>query len=141
MKPIRTMLAILAVGTVAACASGKPESKRDMLVDSGFKVVSPKTEAQVAAFKKLPPHKLVRRTYQGKPIWFYADPSICGCLYAGTPDNYNAYIKEASKQMIDQAMKANFQDDPYNPTAMDAQVDNDWDWGAYGNPGLWGLPY
>lgn len=142
MKPIRTFLAILAVGaTAAACSSSKPESKQDMLADSGFKVVSLKTPGQAASFKKLPPHKLTRKTYQGKTVWLYADPTMCGCLYMGTQDAYNAYIKEASRQMIAQAMKANYQDDPYSPSAMDAQVDNDWDWGEWGNPGYYGLPY
>ena len=31
---------------------------------------------------------------------------MCACLYMGTQDNYNAYIKEASKQMIATAMRA-----------------------------------
>ncbi|MCA0246914.1 MAG: hypothetical protein LCH93_09880 [Proteobacteria bacterium] len=141
MKPIRTILAILAVGAAAAACSSKPESKQDMLADSGFKIVSLKTPGQAASFKKLPPHKLTRKTYQGKTVWLYADPTMCGCLYMGTQDAYNAYIKEASRQMIAQAMKANYQDDPYSPTAMDAQVDSDWDWGEWGNPGYYGLPY
>ena len=141
MKPIRTILAILAVGATAAACSSKPESKQDMLAASGFKVVSLTTPGQAASFKKLPPHKLTRKTYQGKTVWLYADPTMCGCLYMGTQDAYNAYIKEASRQMIAQAMKANYQDDPYSPSAMDAQVDSDWDWGEWGNPGYYGLPY
>lgn len=144
MKPVRSILAILAIGALVAACEGrmpKTESKRDMLADSGFKVVSLKTPGQAASFKKLPAHKLVRKTYQGKPVWLYADPTMCGCLYMGTQDNYNAYIKEASKQMISTAMRANFADDPYSPTGMDNAVDNDWDWGEWGNPGYYGLPY
>jgi hypothetical protein len=112
-----------------------------MLQDSGFKVVSLKTPGQAESFKKLPPHKLVRKTWNGKPVWVYADPTMCGCLYMGTQDNYDAYIKEASKQMMTTAMRANFQDDPYSPTGMDNAVDNDMDWGVWGNPGYYGLPY
>ncbi len=144
MKPVRSILALLAIGGLLAACHGydpKTESKRDMLADSGFKVVSLKTPGQAASFKKLPPHKLVRKTYNGKPVWVYADPTMCGCLYMGTQDNYNAYIKEASKQMISTAMRANFQDDPYSPTGMDMAVDSDWDWGEWGNPGYYGLPY
>lgn len=144
MKPVRSILAIVAIGGMLAACQGvtpKTESKRDMLADSGFKVVSLKTPGQTASFKKLPPHKLVRKTYQGKPVWVYADPTMCGCLYMGTQANYNAYIKEASAQMISTAMKANFADDPYSPTGMDNAVDNDWDWGEWGNPGYYGLPY
>ena len=88
MKPIRTILAILAVGATAAACSSKPESKQDMLADSGFKVVSLKTPGQAASFKKLPPHKLTRKTYQGKTVWLYADPTMCGCLYMGGTSAY-----------------------------------------------------
>ncbi len=127
---------------VAACSTTpKMESKQDMLSDAGFKTVSLKTPGQLAQFKKLPAHQLTRKNYQGKTVWVYADPTLCGCLYMGTPDNYNAYIKIASKQMMSQAMRANFQDDPYSPTAMDNAVDSDWDWGEWGNPGYYGLNY
>ena len=144
MKPVRSILAILAIGGMAAACHGtdtKTESKQDMLSDSGFKVVSLKTPGQTASFKKLPAHQLTRKTYKGKTVWVYADPTMCGCLYMGTQDNYNAYIKKASAQMMSTAMRANFADDPYSPSSMDATVDNDWDWGEWGNPGYYGLPY
>lgn len=138
---LKSMVAVLAVGAaVSACAS-KPESKDDMLADSGFKVVSLKTPQQAAAFKKLKPHELKRKNYNGKVVWVYADPTICGCLYMGTQDAYNTYIKKASAKMISEAMKANYADDPYSPSGMDAAVDNDMDWGVWGNPGYYGLPY
>ncbi|MBL0901511.1 MAG: hypothetical protein IBJ17_22805 [Reyranella sp.] len=135
-------VAVTLAAAVAACSTTpKMESKQDMLSDAGFKTVSLKTPGQLAQFKKLPAHQLTRKNYQGKTVWVYADPTLCGCLYMGTPDNYNAYIKIASKQMMSQAMRANFQDDPYSPTAMDNAVDSDWDWGEWGNPGYYGLNY
>lgn len=137
----RSIVAGLAICVAAAACSSQPESKQDMLADSGFKVVPLKTPGQLAQFKKLPPHQLTRKNYQGKTVWVYADPNKCGCLYMGTPDNYNAYIKRASSQMMSEAMKANFSDDPYNPTSSIASVDSDWDWGEWGNPGYYGLPY
>ncbi len=133
--------ATLAAAVAACSTTPKMESKQDMLSDAGFKTVSLKTPGQLAQFKKLPAHQLTRKNYQGKTVWVYADPTLCGCLYMGTPDNYNAYIKIASKQMMSQAMRANFQDDPYSPTAMDNAVDSDWDWGEWGNPGYYGLNY
>ncbi|TAJ25393.1 MAG: hypothetical protein EPO67_21190 [Reyranella sp.] len=140
---LKSVIAVAALaGALTACSTTpKMESKQDMLSDAGFKVVSLKTPGQTAQFKKLPAHKLTKKNYQGKTVWVYADPTMCGCLYMGTPGNYNAYIKIATKQMMSQAMRANFQDDPYSPTAMDNAVDSDWDWGEWGNPGYYGLPY
>ena len=54
MKPVRSILAILAIGGLLSACHGytpKTESKRDMLQDSGFKVVSLKTPGQAASFK------------------------------------------------------------------------------------------
>jgi hypothetical protein len=141
VQPIRSILAVVGLGLAVMACAAKPESKDDLLADSGFKVVPVKTPGQLASFKKLPAHQLTRRSWQGKRVWLYADPTICGCLYAGTQANYDTYIKKASAQMIDEAMKANYADSPYSPTGMDAQIDSDWEWGEWGNPGMWGLPY
>lgn len=140
-KPFGPILVALGLGLVLAACAAKPESKEDMLSDSGFKVVPLKTPAQLASFKGLPRHQLTRKNYNGKSVWMYADPTSCGCLYMGTQAAYDSYIKKAQAKMIATAMKANFSDDPYNPSAMDAAVDNDWDWGPWGNPGYYGLPY
>ena len=41
--------------------------------------------------RRLPPDKLVLRKRGGKTYYVYADPSICRCVYVGTPQAYQAY--------------------------------------------------
>lgn len=117
---------------VAACQGGsnplslsyKPESKENLLSDSGFTTLALNTPAKVAAFKKLPPHRLSQTTFKGKSVWVYPDQNVCGCLYIGGQTAYNTFIKKGRAQMIDSRVNQMYQsDDPYNPTATMANLD------------------
>ena len=137
MKLFGSTLGIL--GTclaVAACMPPPPAtvSKEDLLSSSGFKTISLNTPAKQAAFKKLPAHELSRKNYKGKSYWVYPDRDICGCLYIGSQNAYNAYIKKATAKMMSDAIKANDTDNPYSPTASIEAMDYDWagDPEAYG---------
>ena len=89
MKPFMSCVAVLglAIG-LSACTTGsnplsmdyKPESKENLLADSGFKTLPLKTPAQIASFKSLPAHRLSQTTFKGKSVWIYPDRNICGCL-------------------------------------------------------------
>ena len=75
MKPLTSILAVvgLAVG-LSACSNTdpmnplgyQPESKENLLAASGFKTLSLNTPAKVAAFKKLPPHRISQTTFKGQ---------------------------------------------------------------------------
>ena len=98
----------------------QPESKENLLADSGFKTLSLNTPAKVAAFKKLPPHRISQTTFKGKPVWVYPDQNVCGCLYVGGQTAYNTFIKKGRAQMIDSRVNQMYNQDagdPYNPTA------------------------
>lgn len=147
MKPFTTILAVLGLAiAVSACNTGpggplayQPQSKEDLLASSGFKTLSLNTPKKVAAFKSLPAHRLSQTTFKGKPVWVYPDQNICGCLYVGSPQAYDAFIKKGRQQMIDTAvnkMYAPDPGDPYNPTA----AMNNLDWGdAWDDADAYGL--
>jgi hypothetical protein len=137
-------IAGLAVG-LAACKPDvtnplgyQPESKENLLADSGFKTLQLNTPAKVAAFKKLPPHRISQTTFKGKPVWVYPDQNVCGCIYLGNQTAYNTFIKKGRAQMIDSRVNQMYNQDagdPYNPTATMAQLDWDDAWDdadAYG---------
>ena len=98
----------------------QPESKENLLADSGFKKLSLNTPAKAAAFKKLPPHRISQTTFKGKPVWVYPDQNVCGCLYVGGQTAYNTFLKKGRAQMIDSRVNQMYNQDagdPYNPTA------------------------
>jgi hypothetical protein len=146
VKPFSSLLVVAGLALVAAACTPsnlnpiayRPESKENLLADSGFKILSLNTPQKVAAFKKLPPHRLSKTTFKGRPVWVYPDQNVCGCLYIGSQAAYDTFIKKGRAQMIDS--RVNQMDnpdpgDPYNPTATMATLDFDDAWDdsdAYG---------
>jgi len=135
VKPFMSILAVLGLGTALQACAYQPESKANLLADSGFKQLLVKTPKQVESFRSLPPHRLSKTTFKGKSVWIYPDRNVCGCLYIGTQTAYDAFIKKGTQQMIDtrvNQMYDNNDPDPYNPTATMANLD----WGDAWDSGL-----
>jgi len=137
VKAFTSILAVLGLGIALLACAYKPESKDNLLADSGFKQLPLRTPAQLASFKSLPSHRLSKTTFKGKSVWVYPDRNVCGCLYVGSQVAYDAYIKKATQQMIDTTANAMYNDpDPYNPTATMANLD----WGdAWDDADAYGL--
>jgi len=74
--------------------------------------------------KSLPPNKFVTSVRDGRPIYKYADPLVCRCVYFGTQQNWDAYRQEVFAQQL------------ANEAQMTAIMNQEaWDWGP------WGWPY
>jgi hypothetical protein len=116
--------AVLALG-VAGCVSPQQQvgQKEDLLAAAGFQVRPADSPHRVAAMKRLPPNKFVTRIRDGNPVYLYADPLDCNCVYFGTQQNWDAYKQEMfAKQLADEAQM----------TAILSQ--EEWDWGPWGYP-------
>jgi hypothetical protein len=108
MRLFATVLGMpLLVFGLLACASSNPGQgmidKEDRLLAAGFKKRPIKTEAQLADFRAIPAHMIRPSSYKGKPVYVYADPTICGCLYMGGTTAYNTYISGATARSMQQA--------------------------------------
>jgi hypothetical protein len=150
VKPLTSILAVVALAAgLSACGKTdplnplgyQPESKEDLLTDSGFKKLSLNTPAKVAAFKNMPAHRISKTIFKGNQVWVYPDQNICGCLYIGGQTAYNTFIKKGRAQMIDSRVNQMYNqdaNDPYNPTATMANLD----WGdAWDGSDAYGLYY
>ncbi|MGH2343485.1 hypothetical protein ACRC7T_18625 [Segnochrobactraceae bacterium EtOH-i3] len=128
VKP--AILATLAfVGLAAAGCVSSVQSEENMLSAAGFNVRVADTPEKVASLKRLPPHQFVVQEKKGKTVYLFADPTICGCLYYGSPENYKQY-----RQMV-------FQQNLANQQEMTALMNQDtFDFGPWG-PGPWGGPW
>ena len=110
---------------VTACASPQQQAaqKEDLLAAAGFQVRIADTPQRLAAMKRLPPNKFVTRVVNGQPVYLYADPLVCRCVYFGGQQNWAAYRHEVfAKQLADEAQM----------TAMMNQ--EAWEWGPWGWP-------
>jgi len=95
-------VAALALG-VAGCVSPQQQvaQKEDLLAAAGFQV----------------------RPADSPPVYLYADPLDCGCVYFGTQQNWDAYKQEMfAKQIADEQQMT---------AIMNQEA---WDWGPWGYP-------
>jgi hypothetical protein len=96
MKPLRHILlaTIMAACTAllvnCASTSTSTQNKENMLVASGFKVITPKTAAQQQKLQNLPPGKVTMIQKGGKSYYIFPDPAN-NRAYVGRPREYQAY--------------------------------------------------
>ena len=110
---------------VAGCASPQQQvaQKEDLLAAAGFQVRISDTPQRLAAMKRLPPNKFVTRVVNGIPVYQYADPLVCKCVYFGTQQNWAAYRQDVlAKQLADEAQMT---------AIMNQEA---FDWGPWGWP-------
>jgi hypothetical protein len=114
--------ALLAAGTLAACQTPAVATREDNLAAAGFSVRPANTPELKAMLNRLPANRFVLR--QNGPVvhYVYADPLVCGCLYVGTQQQYDQYVRDRqSKDLVDEQQ-------------MTAQMyqDANWNWNPWG---------
>jgi hypothetical protein len=110
--------------SVTACQteSQMVSQREDNLAAAGFIVKPANAPERQQMLNRLPPHKFVQRVNGDVIHYIFADPLVCGCLYVGTQQAYNAYKLHQQQQNLadEQAMTAQSYADPA------------WSWGAWG---------
>jgi hypothetical protein len=106
----------------SACADRSAvRSREDMLVAAGFKVQPANTSPRQASMRALPANRFVRQTRDGRPVYLYADPLVCSCLYLGDQAAYNRYHQAVLQRLlVDEKLL-----DERTNTGMT------WDWGPW----------
>jgi len=124
-----TVAALALAGLVLTGCQTAVQDKENMLEAAGFQFRPADTPAKMAAIKTLPAHRFVQQINNGQPVWIYADPTICGCLYVGNQQAMQAY-----RQMVFQQNLATEQ----QMTAMMINQSIAFDYGMWGfNPGIY----
>jgi hypothetical protein len=127
-------LIVLTIGAAISIAACQTESqmvtqREDNLAAAGFIVKPANTPERQQMLHRLPPHTFVQRVNGDVVHYVFADPLVCGCLYVGTQQAYNAYkLHQQQQNLVDeQAM------------AAQSYSDASWSWNAWGP---WGpVPY
>jgi len=85
---IATAWTALLVG--CATTQTSTQNRENMLVASGFKVITPKTAAQQQKLQNLPPGKVTMIQKKGKNYYIFPDPGH-NAAYVGGPKQYRNY--------------------------------------------------
>ncbi|MFQ5788707.1 MAG: hypothetical protein ACE5H1_12090 [Thermodesulfobacteriota bacterium] len=93
----------LVVLTVLGCAAihkSEAEQTDKLLAAAGFKTLPADTPQKMQMLDSLPPLKLKYRLKDGKPLYFFADPYDCKCIYTGDQAAYARFQKLAEQAQI-----------------------------------------
>lgn len=121
-----TALGACLLMTACATPAQRATQKDDLLSAAGFHIVPVTTDQQRQQLKTLPPNRVVQKIKDGKPVFVYADPYACGCLYIGDETAWDTYKRDQLQQsFLDQER-------------MNAEMNENaaWNWGLWG-PGWW----
>lgn len=90
-------------GLAAAAEPGRPSLDKNSvyLRSAGFRVQVANDPAGKKALHALPPHRFVLNGTGDAARYFYAEPDHCVCIFVGTPQAYDRYLK-----FINQPQKA-----------------------------------
>jgi hypothetical protein len=76
---------------VPSAASYAQQTTGQLLISSGFNPVAATTPEAMARLTSFPANQFVLRNKAGRPYYFYADPTGCGCAYVGSVAAMNKY--------------------------------------------------
>jgi hypothetical protein len=100
-------------------------SKTDLLLAAGFQQVFPSTPELKARLQAMPQRQIFMASKGRKVFYVYADASGCGCLYTGSPEQYQAYQKLAAQ--------ARLAAEEISAARLDESMNTGWDeWGEAG---------
>jgi hypothetical protein len=143
MKITRLIFLSAIVGACAtlliSCATTQTstQNKENMLVASGFKVITPKTTAQQQKLQKLPPGKVTMIQKVGKTYYIFPDPAH-NQAYVGGPKQYRHYQElRATNKLAQENLETA---EMYQDSAMEWSLWGGWGagmgvWGPMGGPG------
>jgi hypothetical protein len=142
MKPLKRIsfmiMAAACTSLFASCATTQTTQHREnMLVASGFKVITPKTAAQKQKLQNLPPGKVTMIQKKGKTYYIFPDPPH-NMAYTGGLRQYRQYQQlRADNKLAQESLETAKM---YRDTEMEWSLWGGWDaglgsFGPMGGPG------
>ena len=108
-------------GVAAATEPGRPSLDKNSLYlrSAGFRVQVANDPAGKKALHALPAHRFVLNGTGEAARYFYAEPDHCVCVFVGTPQAYDRYLK-----FINQPQKATDDESPNYKTEAGMLLSN-----------------
>jgi hypothetical protein len=109
---------ITVIGLGLACGLGgcafAVSNTESLLTQAGFRKLPADTPKRIEHMQTIAPHKLIKRTADGKSYYVFADPSNCKCLYVGNDAalaRYKALVQREEDAMYleEQRQEEDFQ--------------------------------
>ena len=110
---MRCALAIAAAAATIGmgCVATKKQvaHSEHMLADAGFRQVAADNPERSGALHRLAPERVTEVKRNDRMYYVDPDPKVCGCLYVGSPDEFDEY-----RRLVHQAGNPEPQPVPWN---------------------------
>lgn len=131
IKKLNMLFVLFIVVSIVGCAaiqSNKTQSQEQLLSAAGFIMVPATTPAEFENLNTLTPHKVLFSVKDNKPLYWYADPTNCRCVYTGDQEAYQRYERLLTESQIANEVE----DAAISNEAAGANM-----WGWMGDPWGW----
>jgi hypothetical protein len=88
---LSVLVAIVLLAGCAAMHGEQAKSTEEMLSAAGFVMIPADTPAKMNMLNSLTPNKVQFSVRDNKPLYWYADPYDCKCVWTGDQAAYNRY--------------------------------------------------
>ncbi len=100
---MRQLAGLLLVGLLIVGCAAPPPAKvvqsDNFITMAGFTKIDRGTPRFAYVARTVPPHHFGHRTADGVTTYYYFDPTICGCAYTGTQQDWENYKQLAADRM------------------------------------------
>ena len=128
MKTILGLILVVSVVSCAAIQSNKTQEQEQLLSAAGFVMVPATTQAEIENLNTLTPNRVMFSVKDNKPLYWYADPKECKCVYTGDQEAYQRYEKLLTESQIANEVEQ---------AAISNEFASDNMWGWMGGPWGW----
>ena len=111
---------ILVLGILGGCAESheqRAQRLEPILSQAGFRVLPADTPSRAEKLGQMKPLKVVYFSHNGKPVYWFADPYVCHCLYRGNEKDYQKYEQLSALAASEQREEAVAAEDPTSQQA------------------------
>lgn len=122
MGKLTMALMAAALGAIlVGCGSAMQQTanqQEELLMAAGFAKKPADTPEKMARLRRVPLYEIAVRKKGEQPVYYYADPNVCQCIYLGNENNYQAY----RRLLIERNMRTG----PVAVTPADMEAEEEW---------------
>jgi len=120
-KLIMALMAAALGGTLVGCGSAMQQmanQQEELLMAAGFAKKPADTPEKMSRLRRVPLYEIAVRKKGEQPVYYYADPNVCQCIYLGNETNYQTY----RRLLIERNMRTG----PVAVTPADMEAEEEW---------------
>ena len=120
-KLTMALMAAALGATLVGCGSAMQQTanqQEELLMAAGFAKKPADTPEKMSRLRRVPLYEIAVRKKGDQPVYYYADPNVCQCIYLGNETNYQNY----RRLLIERNMRT----PPVAVTPADMEAEEEW---------------